>query len=52
MNVYAIASYNETDRSRRLSDAGIIRNRLKVDAAIENAKRIQELRHEYGSFMD
>ncbi|MBI5351036.1 MAG: DNA-3-methyladenine glycosylase I [Chloroflexi bacterium] len=45
-----ISSYNETDRVRLLSDAGIIRNRLKVNAAIENARRIQSLRKEYGSF--
>ena len=45
-----IAAYSEEDRARLLSDAGIIRNRLKVNAAIENAKRIRELRKEYGSF--
>ena len=45
-----IAKYGEEDRARLLSDAGIIRNRLKVNAAIENAKRIQELRKEFGSF--
>ncbi|HET9589471.1 MAG TPA: DNA-3-methyladenine glycosylase I, partial [Anaerolineales bacterium] len=45
-----IANYTEADRARLLADAGIIRNRLKVNAAIENAKRIQELRKEYGSF--
>ena len=45
-----IAAYTEADRARLLSDAGIIRNRLKVNAAIENAKRIQELRKEFGSF--
>jgi len=45
-----IASYDEADRARLLSDAGIIRNRLKVNAAIENARRIQGLRNEYGSF--
>lgn len=45
-----IAAYSEEDRARLLTDAGIIRNRLKVNAAIENAKRIQELRKEYGSF--
>jgi DNA-3-methyladenine glycosylase I len=33
-----------------LSDAGIIRNRLKVNAAIVNAQKIVELRKEYGSF--
>jgi DNA-3-methyladenine glycosylase I len=45
-----IAAYDETDRARLLSDAGIIRNRLKVNAAIENARRIQGLRSEHGSF--
>ncbi len=45
-----VASYSEADRVRLLSDSGIIRNRLKVNAAIENARRIQGLREEYGSF--
>jgi DNA-3-methyladenine glycosylase I len=45
-----IAQYGEEDRARLLADAGIIRNRLKVNAAIENAKRIQTLRNEFGSF--
>ena len=47
-----IAKFTEKDRARLLSDAGIIRNRLKVNAAIENAKRIQVLRKEFGSFKD
>ena len=45
-----VAGYKEKDRARLLKDAGIIRNRLKVNAAIENARRIQSLRPEYGSF--
>jgi DNA-3-methyladenine glycosylase I len=45
-----IAKYGEKDRFRLLTDAGIIRNRLKVNAAIENARCIQGLRTEYGSF--
>ena len=45
-----VAGYDESDRARLLSDAGIIRNRLKVNAAIENARRILALREEYGSF--
>jgi DNA-3-methyladenine glycosylase I len=49
-NIDKIASYGEADRIRLLSDAGIIRNRLKVNAAIVNAQRIQELSKEYGSF--
>ena len=49
-DVDRIADYGAGDRARLLSDAGIIRNRLKVNAAIENAKRIGALRAEYGSF--
>jgi DNA-3-methyladenine glycosylase I len=45
-----VAAYGETDRARLLADAGIIRNRLKVDAAIENARRILQLRDTHGSF--
>lgn len=45
-----VAAYGEAERSRLLNDAGIIRNRLKVDAAIENARRLLKVREEYGSF--
>ena len=45
-----IATYDEKDRARLLADAGIIRNRLKVNAAIVNAQKIRELRKEFGSF--
>jgi DNA-3-methyladenine glycosylase I len=45
-----IAAYGERDRKRLLADAGIIRNRLKVQAAIENARRLIAIRHEFGSF--
>jgi len=45
-----VARFNELDRARLLADAGIIRNRLKVDAAIDNAKKVKELQREYGSF--
>jgi DNA-3-methyladenine glycosylase I len=48
--VSIIAAYGEQDRVRLLSDAGIIRNRLKIDAAIDNAQRILALQAEYGSF--
>jgi DNA-3-methyladenine glycosylase I len=33
-----------------MNDAGIIRNRLKINAAIENAKAISQLQKEHGSF--
>ena len=45
-----VANYGEQDHARLLADVGIIRNRLKVNAAIENAKRIQALSREFGSF--
>jgi DNA-3-methyladenine glycosylase I len=46
----AVAGFGEADRTRLLGDAGIIRNRLKVAAAIHNAQVIQGLRDEFGSF--
>jgi DNA-3-methyladenine glycosylase I len=45
-----VAKYTENDRARLLADAGIIRNRLKVNAAIVNAQKILELKKEFGSF--
>jgi DNA-3-methyladenine glycosylase I len=45
-----VAKYSEKDIARLLADAGIIRNRLKVNAAIVNAQRILDLRKEHGSF--
>ncbi len=45
-----VAAYGDDDMARLLADAGIIRNRLKIKAVIENAKRIQGLRPEFGSF--
>lgn len=49
-NIRKIAAYTEKDRERLLQDANIIRNRLKINAAIENAKVILLLQKEYGSF--
>ncbi len=51
-DVDAVAAYGEADRARLLADPGIIRNRLKVDAAIHNAQVIQQLRARHGSFAD
>lgn len=49
-NIQKVAAYTEEDQARLLADADIIRNRLKVNAAIENAKTILQLQKEYGSF--
>jgi len=45
-----VAKYNEKKIAKLLNDAGIIRNRLKINAAVENAKKILELQKEFGSF--
>ena len=47
-----VAAFDASDRARLLADPGIIRNRLKVDAAIENARRLQGVRQSHGSFAD
>jgi DNA-3-methyladenine glycosylase I len=49
-DIEKIAAYGDEDIARLLADAGIIRNRLKINAAIVNAQRVLELRNEYGSF--
>ncbi|KEO72658.1 DNA-3-methyladenine glycosylase I [Anditalea andensis] len=49
-DIKKVAAYTEADRERLLGNAGIIRNRLKVNAAIENAKTILKLQNEFGSF--
>ncbi len=50
-NIKKIAAYTEKDRERLLADAGVIRNKLKVNAAIENARTIVQLQKEFGSFL-
>ncbi|MBE0529029.1 MAG: DNA-3-methyladenine glycosylase I, partial [Thermoleophilia bacterium] len=47
--VAAVAAFGEADRMRLLADAGIVRNRLKVDAAIANALAALPVIEEYGS---
>ncbi len=49
-DIEKVAAYGEVDRERLLADAGIIRNKLKVNAAIENARTILELKKVHGSF--
>jgi DNA-3-methyladenine glycosylase I len=45
-----VAAMGEADQARLLADPAIIRNRLKVAAIIENARRIQALRASHGGF--
>jgi DNA-3-methyladenine glycosylase I len=44
-----IARFGRKDRARLMADAGIVRNRLKIGAAIENAQAFLEVRDEFGS---
>jgi len=45
-----VARFNARDVQRLLGDAGIIRNRLKILGAINNAQRFLEVQKEFGSF--
>ena len=45
-----IARYGQEDVERLLADAGIVRNRLKVQAAIVNAQKLLDVQAEFGSF--
>lgn len=45
-----VAQYTQKDFQRLMNDSGIIRNKLKINAAIENAKKLKLIQKEYGSF--
>ncbi|MDP1621624.1 MAG: DNA-3-methyladenine glycosylase I [Bacteroidales bacterium] len=49
-DVNKIAKYGEKDFNRLMSDAGIIRNKAKINGAIQNAKCFLELQQEFGTF--
>lgn len=49
-DVDAVAAFDEGDVARLLADPGIVRNRLKVAAAIANARTLQALRASHGGF--
>jgi DNA-3-methyladenine glycosylase I len=49
-DVEKVARFGKRDINRLLKDAGIIRNRLKIEAAINNAQRFGAVQQEFGSF--
>ena len=49
-NIDKVSRYSEKKVEKLLQDAGIIRNRLKIEATISNAKKIKEIQKEFGSF--
>ena len=46
------ARYGEAKKAKLLADAGIVRNRLKIEASISNAKNFLKVQKEFGSFSD
>jgi DNA-3-methyladenine glycosylase I len=48
-DIERIARYTDQDRERLLGDAGIVRNRLKIDASIRNAKAVLQIQKDFGS---
>ena len=49
-DIKKVAKYGEKDLARLMNDAGIIRNRLKINAAIYNAQKLLAIQKEFGSF--
>jgi len=49
-NIDKVAKYSALKKNKLMNDAGIIRNRLKIEATIHNAKCIQSIQKDHGSF--
>jgi DNA-3-methyladenine glycosylase I len=49
-NPEKVAKYNQKKIEDLMQDSGIIRNRLKIEAAVNNAQRFLEIQKEFGSF--
>ncbi|MBS4027572.1 MAG: DNA-3-methyladenine glycosylase I [Ignavibacteriales bacterium] len=49
-SVKKVAEYDSKEKKRLLNDASIIRNKAKIEATLENAKRILAVKKEFGSF--
>jgi len=51
-DVVKVSQYTETKIQELLQDAGIIRNQLKIRAAVSNAQAYRKIQEEFGSFCD
>ena len=49
-DVERVAAYSEDDVQRLLADPGIVRNRLKIESAIRNARGVLDIMESFGSF--
>lgn len=47
-----IAKYTEKDINHIMKDPGVIRNRAKIQATVNNARRLKEVQNDFGSFDD
>jgi|LGOV01.1.fsa_nt_gb DNA-3-methyladenine glycosylase I len=48
--ISTIANYNQSKIDKLMADTGIVRNRLKIESVIKNARGVLEIQHEFGSF--
>ena len=51
-SVKKVARFNDSDIDRLMKDKGVVRNYRKIAAVIENAKKMEKVEEEYGSFRD
>lgn len=49
-DIATVAAFDTSDSERLLQDSGIVRNRLKVAASINNARAVLQIQEEFGSF--
>ncbi|MBB78502.1 MAG: DNA-3-methyladenine glycosylase [Crocinitomicaceae bacterium] len=49
-DIETVASYTDFDIKKLLSNKGIVRNKLKINAVIYNAQKLLDIKNEYGSF--
>ncbi len=49
-SIAEVAKFSQNDVKRLIGDAGIVRNRAKIDAAVYNAKHFQGIKKDHGSF--
>jgi DNA-3-methyladenine glycosylase I len=48
-DIKTVAAFSDMDCSRLLADSGIVRNRLKIESAVKNARGVLQIQEEYGS---
>jgi len=51
-DITKVARFDKRKVARLLNDPGIVRNRLKVESTVNNARRIREIQNEFGSFAE